>query len=542
MPSAAPPLLPLVRAVLLLVVLLVLPVSSIDEPSWSADNIDLPSGDVRQEVNGLVLLHTHSTILTGSDYKGASSSAEGRAAYFRSWRANVERRVDAKLLEWTQQHGRHKKANAAVAGEYISRYAGNGSGNVSHPLWTATAHMGASGIRTAAPRALISIGSVRRNSTDGAQPLIPSEYPRFKDELNNLAVFTLYEGQSEAEESSADGRIEAAMPLWTHKSEIWSMTNPSGTGDANCTNPLLWSDAQSRVLSSSELRVPPLGPGRLDIQRLAWLHIPKSGTSFANVLLGTGCPGLDDGDIMDVSFANADGQMVGNFMSSHCHRCIAGFRLCPGHNPVGAACNEWSQHEGHFVSMFRSPEQRLLSGYYAKRHGLRDYTGPFDETHPLMSYAKLMQGCTTRMLIGLPCGISHPSTPPHVPTENQTQLAISRLSGFAFIGLTDQWELSVCLFHAMFGGECQSREFANVRPHSYYEHMSDASGAVRANHSSKYDTAPLGNWTDKADGQVWLAARKMFWNNVLKYSVSWKTCRENICKGPMEHYFKKPTS
>ena len=43
---------------------------------------------------------------------------------------------------------------------------------------------------------------------------------------------------------------------------------------------------------------------------------------------------------------------------------------------------------------------------------------------------------------------------------------------FAFVGLTEEWDLSVCLFHRMFGGECHVREFLDVRPGStpHYAH------------------------------------------------------------------------
>ena len=43
--------------------------------------------------------------------------------------------------------------------------------------------------------------------------------------------------------------------------------------------------------------------------------------------------------------------------------------------------------------------------------------------------------------------------------------ALQRLQdGFKFVGLTEYWEASVCLFHAMFGGECDAMEFENTRP------------------------------------------------------------------------------
>lgn len=55
----------------------------------------------------------------------------------------------------------------------------------------------------------------------------------------------------------------------------------------------------------------------------------------------------------------------------------------------------------------------------------------------------------------------------------QTQdlkVAKSRLrKAFAFVGLTEFWNLSICLFHAEFGGEVSPASFQNVRPSSRYD-------------------------------------------------------------------------
>ena len=38
-----------------------------------------------------------------------------------------------------------------------------------------------------------------------------------------------------------------------------------------------------------------------------------------------------------------------------------------------------------------------------------------------------------------------------------------RLQAFAFVGITDYWQSSICLFHAMHGGTPRAESFANVR-------------------------------------------------------------------------------
>merc|ERR1740130_1700859 len=87
-------------------------------------------------------------------------------------------------------------------------------------------------------------------------------------------------------------------------------------------------------------------------------------------------------------------------------------------------------------------------------------------------------------------------------TDDMVELALWRLSdGFAFVGLTEEWALSVCLFHAMFGGDCHEREFLNVRP-----------GVKHADHEN-YDASVLEGWVDPYDGALYAHTAKTFWEN-----------------------------
>lgn len=62
------------------------------------------------------------------------------------------------------------------------------------------------------------------------------------------------------------------------------------------------------------------------------------------------------------------------------------------------------------------------------------------------------------MMNGYPCN------KPVEVTEEMTQYAINRIRQAAFVGDTDEWDSSICLFHAMFGGEVNPHSFQNVRP------------------------------------------------------------------------------
>lgn len=48
-------------------------------------------------------------------------------------------------------------------------------------------------------------------------------------------------------------------------------------------------------------------------------------------------------------------------------------------------------------------------------------------------------------------------------TSEMTEAAIALLDGAAFVGLTEEWNDSICLFHAMYGGELNPHSFSNVR-------------------------------------------------------------------------------
>merc|ERR1719293_85471 len=51
------------------------------------------------------------------------------------------------------------------------------------------------------------------------------------------------------------------------------------------------------------------------------------------------------------------------------------------------------------------------------------------------------------------------------PNSSELQQAVDHMAtDYAFVGLTDHYELSVCLWHLRFGKPCLSVEFKNLRP------------------------------------------------------------------------------
>lgn len=247
----------------------------------------------------------------------------------------------------------------------------------------------------------------------------------------------------------------------------------------------------------------------LDPTKLSWLHIPKTGTSFANSLVSWACSDIAEDDAVDQTYSDDSGAFLWGFMEAHPGKCLEGFEMCGGHAPISDDvddnCNSWPAKRGNFIAMFRQPEQRMISGFHQNCH---DVDG---NEHSLHHYSRMVAGCGVKMMNGNLCGEDVQVT------DDMLAHALWRLSdGFAFVGLTEEWALSVCLFHAMFGGDCHEREFLNVRP-----------GVSRS--EAGYDTSELNGWHDPWDGALYKRATEIFWGNVAKFHVSHDSCAKDVC-------------
>jgi hypothetical protein len=266
----------------------------------------------------------------------------------------------------------------------------------------------------------------------------------------------------------------------------------------------------------------------LSAKQIGWLHVPKTGTSFVNVLITWACQNVPDDAAADERYINRTHfTMVADFFAVHHSSCPSELNLCKGHHAVGEECLSMPDHRGHLVGMFRQPEQRVLSGYYAR---LNETSKGYEPAQ----YAHLLQGCVVRMLIGFPCAeYSHGET----PLESQASLpdgsvgmALARIdTDFAFVGLTEHWALSVCLFHAMFGGQCHRREFHNSRV-----------GELQYRNGERYDESLLDGWSDPFDGPVYDRVQQQFWANVLKFNVSTESCSQNVCRDVPDAFSGSP--
>jgi len=247
---------------------------------------------------------------------------------------------------------------------------------------------------------------------------------------------------------------------------------------------------------------------------VSWLHIPKAGTSFANTLITWGCSDLPATAAVDSRYENSNGEYIPGFMNAN-PQC-SGLNLCAGHDAIrdgyanGRCSQAWESHKGQFVAMFRQPAERTFSGFRHNRHDVSN------KSLDLGEYASAVEGCSVKMINGRACGDPQPVT------NSMVYKAMSRIDeGFAFVGLTEEWELSVCLFHRMFGGgPVLQRELVNIRP----AEINCQGNCIAINNS----LSDLGNWTDRFDGPLYKHASTRFWQDIEAFDVTRESCMKLI--------------
>jgi hypothetical protein len=146
------------------------------------------------------------------------------------------------------------------------------------------------------------------------------------------------------------------------------------------------------------------------------------------------------------------------------------------------------------------------------------------ESPTIREYAEFSAGCTVRQLTSnhfAPCwSMFDPASLAPKVSE-----AIEMLQdGFVFVGITEKWALSVCLFRAMFGGECQRSDLVNTRP---------GAGSNISYSSSDYDTSELYGWVDPWDGPLYVEALSIFDSARKAYNAHPEWCL-SFCKSEVD--------
>jgi hypothetical protein len=269
------------------------------------------------------------------------------------------------------------------------------------------------------------------------------------------------------------------------------------------TNPLAVAKSIDDLVVTYESCLAKLGAASKpkSARTLMWLHLPKCGTSLGTVVHGYLCqeeetPHLNPGfgqkgnkgkrncDYCELEQMNKQGtpywdgkirQLVPQDpeIRKFCDWNVGYKGWFFGHNPLRAGTFTQKEKEiPDVVTLFRDPRRRAVSAWNHAKHthhlGTNDAETRFPhsrenlekETQSLKAFATHMhvKSCQTKMLLGGQCGMFHNITP------TMFQNAKKYVKMLAFVGLTDHYNASVCLFHDMLGGVPQPHMFMNARP------------------------------------------------------------------------------
>lgn len=256
---------------------------------------------------------------------------------------------------------------------------------------------------------------------------------------------------------------------------------------------------------------------------LVWLHIPKTGSSFINALLHTPrlCPRMPQDFAVDSGHCPPEAIMGCPYINKIdvkevCKGAFSWDRKLGEHRALGP------DFKGNAVGFFRQPESRMLSHYHylTLQHSERKAN--------ITDFANKYQGCAVKMMaregseMGIHCGGGTPSA-------DEMHLALSRINLFAFVGLTEEWDLSVCLFRKMFGGRCLGSDFINTRPSSASANashlMSINSSYAVDGHSLDWPKRELHGFEDKYDSRLYSRAASKFQRFLEEHDVSEESCK-----------------
>lgn len=297
------------------------------------------------------------------------------------------------------------------------------------------------------------------------------------------------------------------------------------------------------------------------IKPISWLHVPKSGSSFANFLIDLpgNCPGVPLDVVIDEKTFGGNqqpgefrkDQQLGKFRKQYdplgkgCNDVTSGISVHDASKATGPAVRKktflkWGNHQGlgwtlladprmragtasavwkgrywhhfgHTMTMLRDPVQRIISGYYHNFHSWFDFShNPANITE----YAEKLKGCAVKLIVR--AGDNEVCGGPRV-SPKEFELARMRLREFVFVGLTDEWELSMCLGHKMFGGACRGSDFVHSRV-----------GRKRGQKSLARDynvtKAGLEGFVDEYDARLLAEAQRIFQRELELYNVTSESC------------------
>ena len=235
----------------------------------------------------------------------------------------------------------------------------------------------------------------------------------------------------------------------------------------------------------------PLASSHVSLHHVSYVHVPKSGSGFANIIFRAACRAK-------TTLPFLEPHEVHCIVRRHCPDAFVSFDW--GHAPLQQPLLPTTMA----VTLMRAPWRRVLSGFFANLHDcpwlqtLANVTEhrPTPATAPfytkiapahVKAYATCVGGCATRMLTGHLCGGGQRAVASEAALAPQALVTLRR---FAFVGVTDEWTRSLTAFSRAFNVDVVASDAAVRRPGA--RPASDAAARVEAIvKAAKLTDAPL---------------------------------------------------
>ncbi|KAG8462699.1 hypothetical protein KFE25_004675 [Diacronema lutheri] len=283
--------------------------------------------------------------------------------------------------------------------------------------------------------------------------------------------------------------------------------------------------------------------------RFAWFHPEKTGTSLGNSLVHIANPQLP-ANVSILSSCGPRGQRrpcrgttdrFGQDRYTYARWFPGVFWEKGGDFAKHVAVDDsvFAKWAGSFVGLFRDPARRAVSAYYHKYTGFcrsqQATRGASATCMTLTPYARFIEGQVATLLA---CKVGRdPATGrryrrtnlfwckrPHADALN---VALKRLASFSFVGLTDEFDVSVCLLHVMHRAPCRPVELTNERPTDYRQRARAHGEAFQS--VDELAQALREKYVDPLDTPLYNMAVRRFEADIREHNVTQSACAQLRC-------------
>mmetsp|Transcript_19508 Transcript_19508/g.33518 ORF Transcript_19508/g.33518 Transcript_19508/m.33518 type:complete len:411 (+) Transcript_19508:39-1271(+) len=272
-----------------------------------------------------------------------------------------------------------------------------------------------------------------------------------------------------------------------------------------------------------------------------WLHIPKTGSSFVNVLIQFACANFPAEEPLSTGGVNHFNEYTSN-SEYECSQEYAGIPFLAEdsfHQPVTDAV--YQQNKGKLMGMLREPKSHRVS--YAKHKFMKHYGSEgWKEYISINGLPK--DDKTFKTMLGFNRGFetSFLAGPRHAfrykdDEEEQREIldeAKHRLTeGFQYIGITNRYPESVCLFYSKFAKPGDDTGTDKSCKPVVFKPVNTAAGCdgerVAEFNFTDADWEYFEDYDDEIDREVYNHALELFEADLVRYGVTRESCIARGC-------------